>query len=105
MEKLTLNKDRESSTSEHERVVEHRYDTMTQGFYLQWNSDHIHLGLFEPGECPRPDEMLLDSAVLRAEARIVMSIPKLLLRVMRFRWQASKAYVTIACRSVAGKTI
>ena len=67
-----MNEDREASTVEHERVVEHHYDNMTEGFYLQWNPDHIHLGLFEPGECPGPGELLKDSAGLaRAVERMV----------------------------------
>ena len=62
----------ESSVSEHERVVSDHYDRWTQGFYLNWNADHLHLGLFEPGECPGPDERLRDSPGLaRALERMV----------------------------------
>ncbi len=37
------------------RAVERHYTSMTEKFYLNgWNRDHIHLGLFEPGELPEP---------------------------------------------------
>lgn len=45
---------------------------MTKGFYLLWNSDHIHLGAFEPGECPSHNEQMKDSAGLeRALERMI----------------------------------
>ena len=67
-----MNESHKVPVSEHERVVKRHYDSMTEGYYLQWNPDHIHLGLFEPGECPRPDEMLRDSAGLaRALERMI----------------------------------
>lgn len=49
------------------------YDDHTQGLYLSgWNRDHIHLGLFEPGECPAFGEKLADSAGLaRALERMI----------------------------------
>ena len=50
------------SISEHERLVQEHFDTMTKGYYLQWNPDHFHMGLFEPGESPRYNERTSDSA-------------------------------------------
>ncbi len=54
-------------------AVERYYDENTPGIYLNgWNADHIHFGLFEPGECPQPGESLADSAGLaRAVERMV----------------------------------
>lgn len=67
-----MNEASEACISEHERVVECHYDNMTEGYYLNWHPDHIHLGLFEPGECPQPGETLRDSAGLaRAVERMV----------------------------------
>ncbi|MCY3750961.1 MAG: methyltransferase domain-containing protein [Gammaproteobacteria bacterium] len=67
-----MNKAHEISISEHERLVQEHYDKLTQGFYLQWNRDHIHLGLFEPGECPHRNENLKDSEGLeRALVRML----------------------------------
>ena len=62
-----------ASASDHETSVERYYDDATPGFYLKgWNRDHIHFGLFEPGECPRPGESLADSEGLaRAVVRMV----------------------------------
>ena len=58
--------------SEHERAVQDHYNTMTKGFYLQWNPDHIHLGAFEPGECPRHNEQMKDATGLaRALERMI----------------------------------
>ena len=66
-----MNKAHETHISEHERIVLDHYDRMTQRFYLQWNPDHIHMGLFEPGECPHRNENLRDSAGL---ARALVSM-------------------------------
>ena len=58
--------------AELEHRVQDHYDTMTKGFYLQWNPDHIHMGAFEPGECPRYSEQMKDSAGLeRALERMI----------------------------------
>ena len=61
-----MKKTHETHISEHERVVQDHYDRMTQGFYLQWNRDHLHLGLFEPGDCPHRNETLRDSVGLES---------------------------------------
>jgi len=38
------------------------YEEHTEGLYLSgWNPDHIHWGLFEPGECPAYNERLAGS--------------------------------------------
>lgn len=67
-----MNTAHETPASEHERLVQHHYDTMTKGYYLQWNPDHIHLGVFEPGECPRHNEQIKESAGLtRALERMI----------------------------------
>ena len=62
-----------STVSEHERSVEQYYDQATQDFYINgWNPDHIHFGLFEPGERPEEGEPLARSAGLaRAVERMV----------------------------------
>ena len=56
-----------------ESAVERYYDENTPGIYLNgWNADHIHFGLFEPGECPQPGESLAASSGLaRAVERMV----------------------------------
>ncbi len=37
--------------------VNEYYDTLTEGFYMtKWSRDHLHLGVFEPGECPNPED-------------------------------------------------
>ena len=58
---------------DHMRAVERHYTSMTERFYLNgWNRDHIHLGLFEPGELPQPGEKPRNSAgVARAVERMV----------------------------------
>lgn len=53
-----MNKAHETPTSEHERLVQHHYDTMTKGYYLQWSPDYFHMGLFEAGERPRHNEQM-----------------------------------------------
>ncbi len=64
---------RPSDLSDHERAVAHYYDDATPGFYIRgWNPDHIHFGLFEPGECPEPGENLSESPGLaRAVERMI----------------------------------
>ncbi len=67
-----MNKDHDASVSEHERKILDHYDSMTKSFYLQWNPDHFHLGLFEPGECPRHNESPKESEGLaRALERMI----------------------------------
>lgn len=66
------NESHKVSVSEHEHIVKHHYDSMTEGYYLRWNPDHIHFGLFEPGECLISGEMLRNSAKLaRALERMI----------------------------------
>lgn len=36
--------------SEHERAVVGLYDDVTEAFLQGWSPDHVHLGLFEPGD-------------------------------------------------------
>lgn len=55
---------RASPVSEHERLVQRHYDTMTRGYYLQWNPDHFHMGLFEPGERIKHNEEKKSSTAL-----------------------------------------
>ena len=69
--------------SDHERAVAQYYDDATPGFYIRgWNPDHIHFGLFEPGEIlsesaglARAVERMIDVIVapagIRAEHRVV----------------------------------
>ncbi len=61
------------SASDRSNAAERYYDDNTPGIYLRgWNRDHIHFGLFEPGECPGPGEVLVDSEGLaRAVTRMV----------------------------------
>ncbi len=61
------------SVSDQSDAAERYYDENTPGIYLRgWNRDHIHFGLFEPGECPEPGEVLADSEGLaRAVERMV----------------------------------
>ncbi len=61
------------SASDEKKAAERYYDDNTPGIYLKgWNRDHIHFGLFEPGECPEPGEVLADSPELaRAVERMV----------------------------------
>ena len=68
-----LSRHLEVSTLGDKSAAEHYYDEHTQGFYLKgWNPDHIHFGLFEPGECPGPGESLADSEGLaRALERMI----------------------------------
>lgn len=61
--------------SEHERLVQDHYERMTKGFYLQWNPDHFHMGLFEPGEFSRPIKNLKDSA--KFEQALIRMIEKI----------------------------
>jgi len=66
----------EMSASDEKSAAERYYDDNTPGIYLNgWNRDHIHFGLFEPGECPEPGEPLVDSPGLaRAVERMVETI-------------------------------
>lgn len=68
-----MNDSLEMSTTEQLNAAERYYDDNTPGIYLRgWNRDHIHFGLFEPGECPGPGEILADSEGLaRAVTRMV----------------------------------
>ncbi len=67
-----MNDSGEASVAAHERSVQEYYDVMTKGFHLQWNPDHIHMGVFEPGECPRHNEHMKDSTGLnRALERMI----------------------------------
>ncbi len=61
------------SLAEHGDKVVGYYDTETHGLYLTgWNRDHIHFGLFEPGQCPKPNEWFTDSEIhARAVVRMV----------------------------------
>ena len=58
---------------DHESTVAHHYETLTEEFYLAgWNPDHIHFGLFEREDHPRPGAPLRESAGLaRALERMV----------------------------------
>ena len=66
------NKDKECHAVHGSKVVGY-YDTETTGLYLTgWNRDHIHFGLFEPGECPKPNEWFTDCEIhARAMVRMV----------------------------------
>ena len=47
--------------SEHVRNVQ-KYYGLTPDFYLKsWHPEHIHFGVFEPGECPAEGESLVES--------------------------------------------
>ncbi len=75
-EAMTVNERPETSAPDRKSAAEHYYDENTPGIYLNgWNRDHIHFGLFEPGECPEPGEALVDSPGLaRAVERMVEAI-------------------------------
>ena len=64
--------DRKSASEKARRY----YDENTPGIYLSgWNRDHIHFGLFEPGECPAPGESMVESEGLaRALQRMVKAV-------------------------------
>ncbi len=66
----------EQPTTDEKSAAERHFDKNTAGIYQRgWNRDHIHFGLFEPGECPQPGESLADSAGLaRAVERMVKII-------------------------------
>ncbi|MDE0154291.1 MAG: methyltransferase domain-containing protein [Gammaproteobacteria bacterium] len=67
-----MNTGHETPSSEHERLVQRHYDTMTKGYYLQWNPDHFHMGLFNPGERPgHNEEMKYSEGLARALERMI----------------------------------
>lgn len=67
-----MNSSNETPVSEHARAVQEHYDNMTKVFYLQWSHDHFHFGAFEPGECPRHNEIMKESTgLVRALERMV----------------------------------
>lgn len=70
---MNLDVFQEPTISDHERLVEQYYSRATPGFYIRgWHPDHIHFGLFEPGECPKEGEPLTDSPGLaRAVERMI----------------------------------
>ena len=70
---MTLDESLQQSAPGQSGAAERYYDDNTPGIYLSgWNRDHIHFGLFEPGECPGPGEVLADSEGLaRAVERMV----------------------------------
>ena len=60
------------TVAEHERQVELHYDEITANYLGGWSADHIHLGLFEPGEFPEDLTRMTESAGLqRALERMV----------------------------------
>lgn len=63
------------SVSDQSNAAECYYNDNTPGIYLSgWNRDHIHFGLFEPGECPEPGEVLADSAGLASAVERMMEV-------------------------------
>lgn len=70
-----MNDSHEIPLSEHERSVIDHYDKMTRVFYLQWSSEHLHFGVFKPGERPRHNETPKESdGLARALDRMVEAI-------------------------------
>ena len=70
-----MNDSHEIPLSEHERSVIDHYDKMTRVFYLQWSSEHLHFGVFKPGERPRHNETPKESdGHARALDRMVETI-------------------------------
>lgn len=58
-----------------QKVADYYNNTTDVFFVLRWNKDHIHFGLFEPGEKPNPGEALPESAgLIRALERMVIAI-------------------------------
>lgn len=52
----------ELHVSDHDREAARHYDELTTDFYMKWwNSDHIHLGVFEDGECPAKGQPVASS--------------------------------------------
>ena len=48
-----MNARHNSSSTDHDRSARRHYNELTHRLYMEgWNSDHIHFGLFEAGECP-----------------------------------------------------
>ncbi len=67
-----MTKPRTLNLSEQERWFAQYYDDATPGYIWGWNPDHIHFGLFEPGECPEAGEFPSESAGLaRAVERMI----------------------------------
>lgn len=64
------------SFAEHGKKVVDYYNQETRGLYLNgWSRDHFHFGLFEPGECPSPNEWYKDSENhARALVRMIEAI-------------------------------
>ena len=61
--------------SDHENAVAQYYDDATSWFYVGgWNPDHIHFGLFEPGECPKPGDNLPESVGLARAVRRMIDV-------------------------------
>ncbi len=63
----------------HERTVQEYYDTATAGYQYGWSPDHLHFGIFEPGECPedgdpRPKPEILARALERMIETIVAPV-------------------------------
>ena len=53
----------EVQVSDHDREAARHFDELTRDFYMNWwNTDHIHLGVFEGGECPAKGQLLAGSA-------------------------------------------
>ena len=76
------------------------YDENTPGIYLSgWNQDHIHFGVFEPGECPAPGESMVESEGL---ARAVLRMVKVVVEPAKI--QAHHHVVDAGC-GVGGTSI
>ncbi len=68
-----MTKPHELTLSDHGSSVAQYYSDATPGIYIGgWNPDHIHFGLFEPGECPEVGESLAESpGIARAVERMI----------------------------------
>ena len=67
------------SEESHERKVQEYYDVATAGYQYGWSPDHLHFGIFEPGECPedgdpRPKPEIFARALERMIETIVAPI-------------------------------
>ncbi len=56
-----------------EQTTEQHF-TDSSGWYQKWHRDHIHLGVFEPGECPDPGELPAESAGFRRALERMLDI-------------------------------